>query len=134
MTISYGDLVTCAIDVVGDTDLFTFSGTAGEVIMLQATRQSGGSPCVELFRPNSTRLGSDCALNGARIDATLDQTGPYTILVGAWANNLNGTMGYALALQCVSGPCVAPPPTTGALRSPSAAATPMRSSQAPRSR
>ncbi|GEM_PF-5794303 len=75
MTISYGDTVTCAIDVIGDTDVFRFSGSAGETVVVQASRLNGGHPCVELFRPDGTRLGSHCPYNSssARIDAALDQ-------------------------------------------------------------
>jgi len=44
MTIAYGNLVTCAIDIAGDTDTFRFAGRIGERIVLQAARQSGGGP------------------------------------------------------------------------------------------
>ncbi len=113
--IPYGTTRSDGLDPVGDVDLFAFDGTTGDTVVVQASRLNGGHPCVELFRPDGTRLGSHCPYNSssARIDAALDQTGPYTILVSEWANDQ--TMGYGLALQCVSGPCVAPPPTTGSL-------------------
>src|SRR4026208_444455 len=45
MTITYGALVSCAIGVVGDTDLFRFTANSGEAVTIQATRTAGaGTP------------------------------------------------------------------------------------------
>ena len=61
MAISYGGLITCSIETVGDTDLFTFSAQAQVTVEIQVTRQGAGSPCVELFDPNGTPVpGGNC--------------------------------------------------------------------------
>ena len=52
MLLTYGDTVTCSIEVVGDTDGFRFSGTAGEKVIILAGKRAGGfapGVCVELF-------------------------------------------------------------------------------------
>ncbi len=51
MIINYGDLINCAIDVIGDIDVFRFSGTSGETVRVQASRLSGGSPCFQVYAP-----------------------------------------------------------------------------------
>jgi len=41
--VSYGDLVKCQIDIVGDSDLFRFQGQAGEVIRSKSLRDTAVS-------------------------------------------------------------------------------------------
>ena len=53
--IKYGDTVTCTIDPIGDIDKFRFPGSAGDTVAVQATRQGGGTPCVELFDPDGVQ-------------------------------------------------------------------------------
>ena len=89
-----------AIDPVGDMDLFFFQGSNGDTVAIQATRQSGGTPCVELFDPDGVQIDKVCTiLSSARIDATLDQTGTHSILVTEYGND--ATMDYALSYQCI---------------------------------
>ncbi|MBI3989402.1 MAG: hypothetical protein HY347_07270 [candidate division NC10 bacterium] len=104
MVISYGDLVNCRIDSIGDTDVFRFSGTAGEVIIVQVSQQSGGTPCIELFGPDGvpTPHGDQVCFALKRIDETLEQDGDYTILVSEFFNN--HTVEYGLVLERVSPP------------------------------
>lgn len=105
MVISYGDAVSCSIDVVGDVDIFRFSGADGDVVTLLASRTAGfnPTPCIELFDPTGAPVDSDCNFNGARIDLTLGQTGVHSMLVSVNANNQ--TMGYTLSYQCILGVC-----------------------------
>jgi hypothetical protein len=104
MAISYSDAVSCSIDVLGDVDLFRFSGTAGDVITLLGSRLSGGIPCVELFDPAGGPAGSHCSNQGARINATLGQTGLYSILVSELSND--NTMDYTLVVERVAPPSI----------------------------
>jgi hypothetical protein len=60
MIITYGSVVTCSIDSIGDTDVFRFSASAGEAVKLQATSQSGGWPCIDLFGPDGGRIAGAC--------------------------------------------------------------------------
>lgn len=108
MVIEYGDLVLCSIDVPGDTDVFCFDGSDDETVAVNASRQGGtGMPCIELFAPDGASIGWTCSIHDARIDATLDQTGPHTILM--WESQNDEIVDYALALQCVGRPCVIVP-------------------------
>ena len=98
MEISYGDLITCDIDLVGDSDLFFFTGTAGDVLVLQVSTTMGfGNPCMRIFDPDVVLTASECEFNNPRLDLTLDQTGTYTILVSD--DNDDETMSYTLALE-----------------------------------
>ena len=42
MTIKFGDIVNCAVSPAGDSDIFRFAGTAGQVISLELLDLSGG--------------------------------------------------------------------------------------------
>jgi hypothetical protein len=98
MNISYGDLITCSIDPVGDSDTFRFFGTVDEVIVLKAARQSGSIlPCIELIAPDNSRQIACISSLTNRIDTTLDQTGTFTILLKDVSGVAEGE--YALALE-----------------------------------
>jgi hypothetical protein len=100
MIVEYGDLVTCSIDYVGDTDIFRFSGTSGETVVIRA---GGQVPCIELIAPDNSRISAceNAFIN--QIDTTLDETGIHSILVTGWFTT---TPSYALTLECLAGPCV----------------------------
>jgi hypothetical protein len=98
--IRFGEGIDTNIEPVGDIDLYKFDGVAGDTVIVQAARQSGGGPCVELFDPDGTRIGTPaCHYYGARIDAQLAKTGPHAVRVSEEDNN--ATMGYRIDLQCV---------------------------------
>ena len=108
MYIWYGDLIICSIETIGDSDLYRFDGNPEVVIAVQASRQNGpGTPCIELFDPDGLPVSSKvCSIFGAEIQATLDKTGVHTILASEDLND--GTVQYALGLQCI-GDCVPVP-------------------------
>ena len=109
MAISYSDVVSCSIDIVGDVDIFRFSGTAGEVVTVRGSKLAGGpntAPCLELFDPQGGVVGSHCLSQGARIDAALAQTGTYSVLVSEFFND--NTMDYTFLVERVA------PPSAGA--------------------
>lgn len=115
MEINYGDLVSCAIDFPGDSDVFRFFGQTGERVVVDGSRSGvdGVAPCLELIAPNKSTVGRGCERDFLqnRIDATLNETGQHTILVTAAPNSSGRDTGtYGLSLQCLGGPCV-PPPT-----------------------
>jgi hypothetical protein len=108
MVINYGDLVTCSINSVGDSDIYRFSVTAGDTIVLQGTWRSGSMrPCIELVAPDNSRLEACANSFSNRIDTTLNQTGTYTILFTDVFST--GTGKYSLDLQCLAGACVIVP-------------------------
>jgi len=101
MTIAYGHVVSCAINVLGDSDIFRFFGRAGQHVVVQVTRVTGGTPCLDLFNPDASQVGAQvCNATAARIDTVLTQTGTYSMTVSEQANN--ATMDYTLALESVT--------------------------------
>jgi len=82
--ITYGDLITCSVSPLGDSDVFRFQGTTGEQIIITATRPSGNvSPCIDLYPPSGGATPFATACNGTSItftvQATLNETGLWTI-------------------------------------------------------
>ncbi len=104
-SISYSEIVSCSIDLVGDVDIFRFSGTAGDVVALLGTQVVGpGIACIQLFDPAGGSVAASCGGVSARIDATLGETGLYSILV--FERFSTQTLDYTLAYQCIVGACV----------------------------
>ena len=107
MPVNYGDAVRCSIGIAGDSDVFRFSGAAGETIVIQAS--TGGSalwPCIDLIAPDNSRLRACTIAAFNRLDATLTVTGTYTILVTSYFATIFGN--YAIALERLA------PPSTSA--------------------
>ena len=95
--IKYGDIVTCTIGTIGDIDKFRFSGSDGDTVVVQATRQSSGIPCIKLFGPDGSLIASKCGGTAAKINVTLNQTGTHSILVSEYNND--EVMDFALVLE-----------------------------------
>jgi hypothetical protein len=95
MPLAYGDVLTCAIDVPGDTDTFTFSGVAGEVIIVTAH-----NTCFTLTPPGGAPLTA-CVSPGNRnrLDATLTATGTFTLVTHIGPASVAN---YTLALERVT--------------------------------
>ena len=107
ISIYYGDVVSCEIDPVGDVDTYHFQGADGENVFITTTN-SGSSiqPCIELIAPDGSSIDSACGASSYyRIDADLDQTGRFSVLVSDWLYNASGE--YTLTLQCNAGDCPA---------------------------
>jgi len=104
MPIEYGDLITCSIDLSGDTDKFLFSGTTGERVVLQATWGSGAlRPCIELYDPDGVLMWEACDNAFCnRIDTQLSKTGTHTIFVEDWFGTSIGE--YKLDLESIAPP------------------------------
>jgi hypothetical protein len=101
MAMQYGDYIQCAIDPIGDADVFRFSGHVGDALIVQATRMGGGTPCIELFDPDGIFIGSQqCSSLGARLDATLTKAGEHTIRISELFNDQ--TVPYAVVLERVA--------------------------------
>jgi hypothetical protein len=101
-TLAFGDLVSCALEPAGDSDLFRFQGIAGEVVSIRVTDQAGvGSlpGCrLQLFRPgDATPIGFAVGNTICEIRTTLDRSGSFTIRVEE--NNTSGVMTYAVELD-----------------------------------
>jgi hypothetical protein len=99
-----GGLVAGTLDVPGDTDLFTFTGAAGEIISLTltstggfATRPSSRSVVLTLFAASGAPVGATLASNSQSV-YTLPINGVHAIRVSA--NNLAVTGSYSVRRTC----------------------------------
>lgn len=100
---------------IGDLDLWSFTATAGDLITIQATELTGGAtfaPMIELFTPDGTRKTFAQDASVATIEAAIETTGTYTVLIsdatriGAGTYQLHltrGTIGAAGANVLVNG-------------------------------
>lgn len=104
----YGDLINCAIDQIGDDDVFRFAGGSGETIRLQiSSLTQGARACFRLFDPDGAPFDFGACANGSR-DYLLSQTGTHTIIIAE--DNANATVEYALALERIDPPSPAAVP------------------------
>lgn len=102
MVIAYGQTVSCAIGVVGDVDTFRFSGVAGEMIRLQAVKQTSSSvptTCLELFDPSGLTIHTGCGTL-ATTTRTLSATGTYVVLISEAGQDR--TTPYAVAVDRIA--------------------------------
>jgi hypothetical protein len=104
--INYGETLTGDIFTDGDVDTYSFSGNAGDKIIVRLTENSNSfllEPFVELFDPagNSLLVVSDGAQ--AKIEITLPTDGSYTIL-GSDSYPGDDTGSYALFIQRIVDP------------------------------
>jgi hypothetical protein len=105
--IAYGEVITCAITPIGDTDTYQFTASAGEIIQMHLVRRSGGALSLSLFAPNGNKIGSPPWSTAPRwIFATLPNTGVYTLVVQEPGNN--SPLEYTLVLERIIPPS---PPT-----------------------
>ncbi|MEL6636743.1 MAG: T9SS type A sorting domain-containing protein [Bacteroidota bacterium] len=108
--LQYGDDVIATLDVEGETDIYTFSGTAGDVIWIRMRdAESPIDACMELRSPGGDVIGEDCR-NGGVVNIrhfTLPETGTYQIVVSDNRNNDTGP--YGLALEILNSPQAALP-------------------------
>jgi hypothetical protein len=112
-TVVYGNIILCSISQVGESDVFLFRGTVGEVIQLTLTDLGPGryeAPVAQVFDPTLAVIGtlgwSDGT--GTVLELRLTKTGTYRVVVREYENN--GTVPYRLAHQCIGGPCLLAPP------------------------
>lgn len=100
LALTFGETVHCSIDVAGETDSFSFSGTAGDQIRVRVVETSGSlSAFQEIIRPDGTSL---CGTVVGEMTCLLDGNGNHTILV----NDFGGTDvgAYSLYLQRLNSP------------------------------
>jgi hypothetical protein len=100
--LTYGDHVSpCAIDQLGDSDLFRFQGVVGEVVSIRVTDQSGGGSIpgcrLELLRPVGTLVTSIVNNATCEIRTTLDASGLFVARVSESSNT--SLMTYAMEID-----------------------------------
>jgi hypothetical protein len=111
MTVGYGDLVTCAVDVPGDADLFRFSGAAGDIVRISVSGYGGAflRACAVVFDPGGAVIGSAICAN-AVVSVTLPSSGTHTIEVSEYGHDQ--AIAYRLGLERIApiSPTAAPLP------------------------
>jgi IPT/TIG domain len=113
MPISYAQVVNCEISPVGDFDSFRFTGSAGQTVRIQVTRQAGsGSPYFEVYDPNNVQVTNVPTFAAIAFkEITLTVTGSHTIRV--YDFQFNETFAYQIVLQRLAPPLSATPLTFG---------------------
>ena len=98
-TINYGQTVSCSIDASNESDLFTFSADAGDVVTVLIARTSGNLwPGISLQSSGGDELCRDSGPVSSEITACeLPSSGTYNILVkdsfnGTYTGNYNLTL------------------------------------------
>ena len=103
-TIRYGELVTSAVDIVGDVDTYSFLGTAGDVIhasMVEVNSSTVRDVRMELYDSSGVLLASQSDGRLASIEFTLEATGDYYLMVRE--NGDSNTATYNLSLRRLNG-------------------------------
>lgn len=110
VSISYGDLLICAINPRGDSDIFRFFGNIGDRAIIESNDVGDGSffgMCLELIAPNGETLAAPCEeVDGQRIDIVLSQDGVHTIIAKDFGDDRTGI--YNISLSCLLGTCTSP--------------------------
>ena len=108
--LNYGSMLVDDINIVGDVDMFSFTGGAGDTVSIIVSTTDTRWPCIELIAPAGDRSGACVAATSNQIDLLLQQSGTYAILVKQReGQSFQGSWPYSLQLQCVSGACFAAP-------------------------
>jgi hypothetical protein len=92
-----GQPIEAMTDPRGDVDLYYFAGQSDQAILLQTVWYDGAmKPCLQLIRPDSSRLDACQNEFVNQLNINLSQNGTYTVLVD---NYYNGTGSYGLQLE-----------------------------------
>jgi hypothetical protein len=108
--VAYGEHIQpCNIELLGDSDLFRFQGTAGEVILIKVVdfAGSGRNPScfLDLVRPNGTIVGSVNNVVTCEIHTMLTTSGLFTARVSELGND--SLMTYSVEIDRLSPPSLA---------------------------
>ena len=107
-TLSFGQTVSGSITLAAQSNTFTFSGTAKDVVDFTVTAMTGTlSPKIRLYGPTGTPVNSASPgfCDGSTIEmntVTLSLTGTYTALVGDCGDTNTGN--YAIFAQRLNNP------------------------------
>ncbi len=110
MSVSYDQQITCSLDTGTETDIYRFSGTKNDRVLIEADLASSSgnfNPMIKLIAPDGSPVTGN-SYSPARIDTTLPQTGTYTVMVSD--QNFKYTGGYNFVVSCTGGTCTPSPP------------------------
>jgi hypothetical protein len=86
---------------IGDLDMWSFTATAGDDIIVSAGETGGNTPFftwIRLRGPTGQDLGSSFGTLVGQISATAPATGTYTVIVSSGDSGLDGAGSYTLTL------------------------------------
>ncbi|MCT0209070.1 hypothetical protein, partial [Synechococcus sp. CS-1332] len=108
--LTLGSAVNGSIGELGEQDIYTFAGTAGQRLFYDATVNNGNSLAISLRSPSGVQLifSSESDFDGSLL--TLTETGTYRLTVEGLVGNANSTGNYNFKLIDAS---TAPPITLG---------------------
>jgi len=120
--IDYGETLSGELTVVGEIDEYSFSGTAGEVVILRLAELSAVlEPRLRLLNPSGVEIASTYGYSLAELDeVSLPTTGVYKVTVSD--NGADETGSYSLHVQCITVPAGATAIVLGQIHSGTVAA------------
>jgi uncharacterized repeat protein (TIGR01451 family) len=99
-SIGFGETIQCSIDASGEQDSYSFSGSAGDKVLVRMAKSSGNIwPGLTIYGPDATSLCSGSSTSTAEIaSCSLPTSGTYSIQA---YDSFNGTFtgDYSLYLQ-----------------------------------
>jgi exosome complex RNA-binding protein Csl4 len=110
-TITFGDNISCSIDVAGESDSYTFSGSAGDRVYARVGTAGLNSPRVEIKRPSGTTLCASWGTYAATVSCQLDTSGTHQVI--AKSQSASATGAYGLYAQLLGNPQNTTPATYG---------------------
>jgi hypothetical protein len=120
----FDQVMTGTISAVAQSSVYTFNGTANDILNFTVTRTSGTLlPCMQVYNSSGAKVanGGSCPgaagleLNGL----TIPSTGTYFVILKDYYDVYVGN--YNMSVQC-SGTCLLPVPTLASISPPSALA------------
>ena len=102
--------------LVGDLDLWSFSATQGDAILLALGEVTGApdfTPWIRLIAPNGVVLGNTWNVAAAQLQVAAPSTGTYTVIIGTNDAGQDATGDYTLTLAKGPGAIVISPGDQG---------------------
>ena len=96
--LTLGSTVAGTISELGEQDIYTFSGTAGQRLIYDATVNNNNTLLVRLFSPSGALVGSQIASDFDGNLVTLTETGTYQLIVEGSVGSTNSTGDYDFKL------------------------------------
>ncbi len=113
MSITYGDVINCDIEIEGESDTYRAYFNIGDSVRLEATDTGDVTFSMSVFDPTGQEIFYDHA-NVVSYNDIISTAGIYTLVAESISNS--ETPAYSLYLTCIGGSCMptlVPDVTTG---------------------
>ena len=102
MFVQFGERIACEINPATDSDIYRFSGVAGDRVLVEALWVAGDSflTTISLVGPEGAVVDSGYS----RVDTVLPDTGTYTAIV--FDTGFDNIGEYAFTASCLGGACL----------------------------